>query len=214
MTTPFEFESQAISRIEAVREGIARPGEILLVDDVYVIGRSRSCHMVIRHPLVSRTHARIERDGDRYVVVDIGSANGTFVNRQPLAGSHLLCQGDTIGLGEADPMLRFVDPDSTVRSAGRISFNVPTGTFLIGATPVQLPLVQFRLLQYLYEHRGEICPREACAQAMWGRTYDPTIDAGAFDQAISSLRRIIRTTARSSTDPIDVYRGRGYSLRA
>lgn len=214
MSTPFEFEYQAISRIEAIREGLTRPAELLLVDEAYVIGRSRRCHMVVKHLLVSRQHARLERDGDRYVLMDIGSVNGTFVNGQPLGEAHLLCHGDTIGLGEAAPLLRFVDPDSTVRSSGRISFNPATGVFLIGATPIQLPPVQFHLLQHLYEHRGEVCSREACAQAMWGRSYDPVIDAGAFDQAMSSLRRIIRGATLSSTDPIDVYRGRGYSLRA
>ncbi|NTW97770.1 MAG: FHA domain-containing protein [Oscillochloris sp.] len=214
MSTPFEFEYQAVSRVEALREGVARPGELLLVDEVYVIGRSRHCHMVVKHPLVSRQHARLERDGDRYVLLDIGSANGTFVNSQPLAGAHTLCHGDTIGLGEAAPLLRFVDPDSTVRSAGRVSLNAAAGVFMIGTTPIQLPPVQFHLLLHLYEHRGEICSRAACAQAMWGHSYDPAIDAGAFDQAISSLRRILRAAAGASTDPIDVYRGRGYSLRA
>ncbi|NTV65101.1 MAG: FHA domain-containing protein [Oscillochloris sp.] len=214
MSSPFAIDYQAVSRIEAVREGIARPLELLLIDDTYLIGRSRRCHMVINHPLVSRQHARLERDGDRYLLLDADSANGTFINGVLLSGSHLLSQGDTIGLGEADPLLRFVDPDSTVRSAGRITYNGSTETFLIGATPIQLPPVQFRLLLYLYEHRGQICSREVCAQAMWGRTYDPVIDAGAFDQAISSLRRMLSSAARSPFDSIDVYRGRGYSLRA
>lgn len=209
-----EFECQAISRIEALHADLAQPQEIVLVDDAYIIGRSRRCDLVVNHVLVSRQHAKLERDGDRYVLVDIGSANGTFVNEQPLTAPHLLCHGDTIGLGEATPLLRFIDPESTVRSAGRITFNESTGLFLIGVTPLQLPPVQFRLLQHLYEHRGEVCSREACAQAMWGRTYDPMIDAGAFDQAISSLRRLIRTANQSLTDPIDVYRRRGYSLRA
>ena len=51
-----------------------RPGE-------YVIGRRRSCHLVIDDDLVSRTHARLHlQNSDRLLIADLGSRNGVFIN--------------------------------------------------------------------------------------------------------------------------------------
>jgi serine phosphatase RsbU (regulator of sigma subunit) len=47
---------------------------------------------------VSRQHARIEREGDQYVLEDQDSRNGTQVNGQKLTGRHLLKSGDRIGI--------------------------------------------------------------------------------------------------------------------
>ncbi len=44
------------------------------------VGREEPAEIVIDEPLVSRGHARIERSGDAYVVIDLGSTNGTRVN--------------------------------------------------------------------------------------------------------------------------------------
>ena len=48
---------------------------------------------------VSRNHAEIRRDGDRFVIVDAGSVNGTFVNGHRLTGPASLSPGDSIRLG-------------------------------------------------------------------------------------------------------------------
>ena len=38
--------------------------------------------------------------GGRWVISDLGSANGTFVNGQPVAGPHVLSHGDLIRIGQ------------------------------------------------------------------------------------------------------------------
>ena len=53
---------------------------IKLRQDVTTLGRSDSCAVVIALPVISRLHARIELQHDRYLLFDAGSANGTFVN--------------------------------------------------------------------------------------------------------------------------------------
>lgn len=48
--------------------------------DTLVAGRSSECEIVLGQDEVSRRHARFERSGDVYSVLDLGSVNGTFVN--------------------------------------------------------------------------------------------------------------------------------------
>jgi ABC transport system ATP-binding/permease protein len=78
-----------------------------LAEQICTIGRSPLCHLCITHPIVSRLHATVERTGAHYLLSDIGSANGTFVNGHRLKEAHLLLDGDVIGLGSAAPILRF-----------------------------------------------------------------------------------------------------------
>ena len=65
------------------------------------IGRDLSADIVINIPEVSRKHARLRLETGGYVIEDLGSTNGTFVNGQRLSGPHSLRSGDTIMLGEA-----------------------------------------------------------------------------------------------------------------
>jgi pSer/pThr/pTyr-binding forkhead associated (FHA) protein len=65
------------------------------------IGRDLSADIVINIPEVSRKHARLRLETSGFVIEDLGSTNGTFVNGQRLSGPHSLRPGDTIMLGEA-----------------------------------------------------------------------------------------------------------------
>jgi DNA-binding response OmpR family regulator len=187
------------------------PGEYLLADDVCTIGRSSMCHVLIKRAIVSRLHAKIERDGPRYVLHDAGSANGTYVNTRRIYEPHLLKDRDMIGLGGPTALLRFRDPDPTLIPAFRLTFSEPTMTFILNKKPLDLTPAQFRLLHYLYQHAGEVCTRETCAQAIWGRDYDPGLDADALDRAMSNLRGQLRQVDPDS-DLIETRRGLGYLL--
>lgn len=63
------------------------------------IGRDSSNDIVLDMPLVSRFHAQVERIGQRYRIQDLRSANGTFVNDQPVTGEQWLNQQDVIRIG-------------------------------------------------------------------------------------------------------------------
>lgn len=54
--------------------------------------------------VVSRIHANIRIEANQYYLEDLGSANGTYVNHNPLVkgNRHLLSTGDRIGLGKGD----------------------------------------------------------------------------------------------------------------
>jgi len=59
------------------------------------IGRLPDNNLVIDNPAVSGRHARVYREGDHYVLEDLKSTNGTFVNDKPIA-RHTLLEGDVI----------------------------------------------------------------------------------------------------------------------
>jgi hypothetical protein len=52
-----------------------------VVKDRFVIGRGKHCDLVIDSAKISREHATIVREGDGYVIEDLGSSNGTWFQR-------------------------------------------------------------------------------------------------------------------------------------
>jgi len=198
------------AQVLALDPGVT-PQEVTLEADGCVIGRAASCHIIIRQKLVSRLHARIECNGPRFMLIDTNSANGTFVNRRRIREPHLLQHDDIIGLGSPEPLLRFLDPDPTYRPANQLRYDERAMLFILGNQPLDLTPTQFRLLHHLYHHAGDTCSRESCAQALWGRNYEPGLDAGALDQAFNSLRRALRK-ADPDHDLIQTRRGLGYTL--
>jgi len=71
---------------------------------VATIGRSASNSIMVNEDLVSRFHAEISGRDDQYVVRDLDSKNGTFVNGEQVA-EHRLANGDIVTIGNAT--LRF-----------------------------------------------------------------------------------------------------------
>ena len=63
------------------------------------IGRSRQCDIVLEDPNVSRRHAEVTARGGSWVLSDLGSTNGTLLNRRPVRGSEVLSAGDEIEIG-------------------------------------------------------------------------------------------------------------------
>lgn len=68
--------------------------------DVLLVGRDPSADVRIDEPLVSRSHARIERRGAAYFVIDLGSTNYTRVNGVAVAERELK-HGDELLFGRA-----------------------------------------------------------------------------------------------------------------
>ncbi len=74
--------------------------------DSVMVGRDRTCSIVLAHPAVSRRHARITVAGQGPVLEDLQSANGTYVNNTRI-DRVVLKAGDVVRFG-ADPACSFV----------------------------------------------------------------------------------------------------------
>jgi len=198
-----------------------RPQQYVVTGDTCTLGRSASCDLVVEGGLISRLHATISRHGPRYRLMDEGSRNGTFVNGSRISGPHQLDHDDLIGLGSPTPQVRFVDPDPTeiaavadeqTSPAERLRYDPQTLTFTLDGKALDLTKMQVKLLLHLYNNAGAVCTRENCAEAIWGRNYDPGMDAGALDQALNSLRRALARVAPGAS-LIQTRRGLGYVLQ-
>jgi pSer/pThr/pTyr-binding forkhead associated (FHA) protein len=77
------------------------------------VGREESNDLPLRDPSVSREHAILEIDGDRWTVRDLDSANGTFVNGRPVRERRLK-GGELVRFG-AHPEFRFLREAGTAR---------------------------------------------------------------------------------------------------
>ena len=102
------------------------PGKIYMLEKSEIsIGREVGSDVFVNDVEVSRQHARLTEQAGNYVLEDLGSTNGSFVNGQRVAGSRSLQPGDTITLGE-NVSLTFeaipFDPNATqVSSTGPLS---------------------------------------------------------------------------------------------
>lgn len=77
------------------------PGQVLeLTRPEIVIGRDPDADICISSPVVSRRHARLIRLGEQYLLEDLGSSNGTFVNGHRITEITSLKPGDSIRLGQ------------------------------------------------------------------------------------------------------------------
>lgn len=70
------------------------------------IGRSAEADLFLPADSVSRRHARIEEKDGRWIVTDLGSSNGTFVNGHRIAEATPLADGDTVMFGKATLVFR------------------------------------------------------------------------------------------------------------
>jgi DNA-binding response OmpR family regulator len=188
-----------------------RPTEIDLAGAGCTLGRAETCDVVVGRVTVSRLHARVEAAGPRFLLRDAASANGTFVNGRRIQEPHLLADRDEIGLGAAEPVLRFVDPDPTVLAAGRLRFDEAGLRFVLGGQPLDLTPSELRLLRYLHQRAGTVCARAGCAEAVWGADYPPGHESDALDRLVSNLRRKLRA-ADPSAAPLQTRSGLGYLL--
>ena len=89
---------------------------VLLTPPVLTIGRGDKNGLRLCERNVSRRHARLLRDGDRLLIEDLGSANGTRVNGQVLLAGQLasIGGGDRVHIGDFELLLSRLLPTPPV----------------------------------------------------------------------------------------------------
>jgi len=83
-----------------IKKGPKSGSVVELTQEVITIGRETSNLLYINDHGLSRSHASLNRSGADYILKDLGSTNGTFVNGKAVSDSYTLKDGDLISLGE------------------------------------------------------------------------------------------------------------------
>lgn len=102
-----------------MRSGPTPGATFALEGDQLTVGRDSANGVSINDAEVSRKHSRLTFQGGKYVIEDLGSTNGTFVNGQRLTAPAVLKSGDVVSLGEQIVLLfetLSVDPGATMAS--------------------------------------------------------------------------------------------------
>jgi pSer/pThr/pTyr-binding forkhead associated (FHA) protein len=113
---------------------------ISLEKDEMTVGRSDTNDVVLKDPLVSRVHAIFISRAGAWLIDDLGSHNGTYVNDERLHSVHQVRHGDRISVGASKIM--FEDARMTMDDATQI---IAAPTF-VGATFTQRQIQVLRLM--------------------------------------------------------------------
>lgn len=92
-------ELAATSAMVVVKRGPNAGSKFILDHDVTGAGRHPDSHIFLDDITVSRRHAEIVRADDGYVVKDVGSLNGTYLNRERIEEAKL-SNGDELQIGK------------------------------------------------------------------------------------------------------------------
>lgn len=143
------FAADQLRAVLEFPEGAANVREIEVKDVEIVIGRGKTCQVVLTDKKSSRRHAGVSRQGSRCIVRDLGSSNGIYVNgekvrEQVLSGEDVLRIGDTEFVFKAvhvDYELQkndFLNPDSLAEADAGLDVQPLAAAVpqLAGAMPV------------------------------------------------------------------------------
>jgi len=89
------------ARLVCQRPGNGLPHEIALVHDDVVLGSGTECDVILRHPSIAPRHARLQWRKQGYVLCDLQSPTGTYVNGRRIT-ENLLKEGWRVRLGEVE----------------------------------------------------------------------------------------------------------------
>lgn len=190
------------------------PRRWALAAAVTTIGRAEDSDIRLEGREVSRRHAQIRHDGAQYLLVDLGSKNGTLVNGVRVDRATVLRDGDELRIAP-DHCLRFMDAEATLPSADRpprLTVDPGTRSVSVAGRLIEPPLApgQFALIRLLAESPGRVFSRDEVVAACY-----PEAEGGVSDLAIEGLVRRLKARL-AAVDPgrehVEVVRGHGIRL--
>jgi DNA-binding response OmpR family regulator len=195
-----------------------RAGENWTLDrDVITIGRSADCDITLPERAVSRLHARIERRNQGFLLIDLGSRNGTHVNGQEINQPYLLQDGDEVQIAMR-VKLAFVGAEATVPlslegvTGSAVRIDKGTRRVWVRGQELDPPLspAQYRLLELLVDADGQVVGRDEVVHTVWPED----VEAGVSEQAIDALvRRLRDRLAEIAPDQQYIVTVRGHGFR-
>jgi hypothetical protein len=150
------------------------------------IGRHDDNTIVLPDPEVSRHHAEIAWQGGRWVISDLGSANGTYVNEQRVVGPQMLNHDDTIRVGQSrfrveipaalaaqDTLVERLPPEDVLPARQRLPWSTMG---LIAVAAVIAFLAGLLLVWFLLRGGGKVAQNTAEAPGTPSGTSGATIE--------------------------------------
>lgn len=113
LTDAVSSVSEFTTRLQSAWRRPRLPRLALPADDRlrYVVGRGSACDLVLSDLTVSRVHAELRREGDGgWMLVDLGSLNGTRLNGWRLVGPMRVKSGDEVSFGDCGFMVTSQQP--------------------------------------------------------------------------------------------------------
>ena len=89
-----------------VREPVELAGRSYELTDENSIGRAAGCQITLDDTYASQIHARVHRRDGQWMLEDLGSTNGTWLNRHKVGGAMVVKPGDLIQIGNTVLELR------------------------------------------------------------------------------------------------------------
>lgn len=187
-----------------------------------IIGRDPSCTISIPDRQVSRQHARLTPSPRGVLIEDLQSKNGTHCNGHRLTEPHVLQDGDNVQIALAQ-QFTFLSSDATLPLEDdefamptfhkhRLRIEKRSHRIWINNHEVIPPLSasQYKLLEVLYDHPGQVVSRADVIETVWGEEQAVVVS----EQALDALVRRVRDRL-AGMDPNHVYITtiRGHGLR-
>lgn len=97
---PTSRRTKKVPKRAVIIEGESSSGKTFELNQELTIGRADKCHVVLDDTYVSQVHARISARGESYFIEDLGSTNGTYLNRKRVGGATELQRGDRVKIGK------------------------------------------------------------------------------------------------------------------
>ncbi|HKR99007.1 MAG TPA: RDD family protein [Candidatus Dormibacteraeota bacterium] len=164
-------------------------GKLIVVDEDLTLGSAAEIEATLRDPSLSEAHARLSRDHmDEWMVRDLGSTSGTYLNGELLTSIETLYRGDSLRLG--DTRLVVVEGAHRPPVAGRVpprANSVPR----FAPLPIEPPVMERAPVEqpFAYE-RPKIEDRIAPLGRRWrAAVIDNLIAAAIIYGTVSALHR-------------------------
>ena len=121
--------------LQVVR-GRSEANTLMLMDGVNSIGRHNDCQIRIRSSQVSRRHCQLFEEGNKLILRDLGSSNGTFVNGKRVLGQQTLKPGDVLTIGGVTLRVDLLAAASKSAAASPVPQPAASDTAEVTALPV------------------------------------------------------------------------------